>query len=58
MSQEISDPEARAVAVQAHAMLVDVAGSEDGSAALEAENARHARPEVLLCLPAALACYP
>ena len=49
VSQEISDPEARAVAVHAHAMLVKVAGSEDGAAALEAEAARRAKPIVRTC---------
>jgi elongation factor 3 len=46
LSQEVSDPEARAVAVNAHALLVKAAGSEDGKAALQAAEARLATPEV------------
>lgn len=46
MSQEISDPEARIVAIDTHVKLVQAAGSEDGVAALEAEKSHHATPEV------------
>lgn len=45
LSREISDPEARAVAVATHAQLVKAAGSEDGAAALQQDEARHATPE-------------
>lgn len=46
MSQEISDPEARVVAIDTHVKLVAAAGSEDGVAALEADKLHHATPEV------------
>lgn len=49
VSQEISDPEARAVAVHAHALLVKAAGSEDGAAALREQSERHASPDVRAC---------
>lgn len=46
VGKEISDPNARAVAVNTHALLVKAAGSEDGREALEAELAKRAAPEV------------
>jgi hypothetical protein len=46
IGKEISDPNARAVAVNTHALLVKAAGSEDGRAALEAEQAKRATPDV------------
>jgi elongation factor 3 len=51
VGREISDPNARSVAVTTHALLVQAAGSEDGRAALEAERARHATPEVSALRP-------
>jgi hypothetical protein len=46
IGKEISDPNARAVAVNTHALLVKAAGSEDGRAALEEEKAKRATPDV------------
>lgn len=46
VGKEISDPNARAVAVNTHALLVKAAGSEDGAEALAAELAKRASPEV------------
>lgn len=46
VGKEISDPNARAVAVNTHALLVKAAGSEDGAEALAAEQAKRASPEV------------
>lgn len=46
VGKEISDPNARAVAVNTHALLVKAAGSEDGREALEAELAKRATPDV------------
>jgi elongation factor 3 len=46
LSKEISDPEARAVALAAHVQLVQAAGSEDGTAALEEDAAKHTTPQV------------
>ena len=46
VSQEISDPEARAVLLNTHALLVKAAGSEDGADALAEREKHRATPEV------------